>query len=153
MKFIENKIPPPLVALLCAAVAWGLQRLLPGASLAFAGQLPLALLCVLLGLALDLSGLWSFVRRKTTANPWTPERARSVVQSGPYRISRNPMYLGLALQLLGWCVYWGQPLGLLALALFVAFITRFQIIPEERALLQKFGAPYADYLRRVRRWI
>ena len=150
---LEHKIPPPLVALACAGLAWALAAGWPAWPLPQALRLPLAAAGALLGLALDAWSLWNFRRQRTTVNPLAPERARSVVQSGPYRFTRNPMYLGMALLQLGWCFWLGQPLALLAPALFVAYITRFQIQPEERALRAKFGAPYEAYLRRVRRWL
>ncbi len=161
MHFLEHKIPPPIVALVCAALAWCLGTWstwsawgpLAVWAVPEVLRLPLALPCALLGLGLDGWSLWNFRRQRTTANPLAPGRASAVVQSGPYRFTRNPMYLGLALLLLALCLWRGQPVALLALVLFVAYITRFQIQPEERALLAKFGPPYADYLRRVRRWL
>jgi protein-S-isoprenylcysteine O-methyltransferase Ste14 len=62
------------------------------------------------------------------------------------------MYLGYAVALLGWSALLAQPLGLLAVAFFVAYITRFQILPEERHLSSRFPAQYAAYSRAVRRW-
>ena len=152
---LEHKIPPPLVGLACAGLAWLLVSAVPALALPWSARLALAvaLLLALAGLALELWGLWVFRRHRTTPNPLAPERARAVVQSGPYRFTRNPMYVGVALQLLGWCVYLRNPLALLALVAFVAYITRFQILPEERALAQNFGEPYLQYLRRVRRWL
>ena len=86
---------------------------------------------------------------------WLPRVpvAAALVQGGPYRFTRNPMYLGMACVLLGACAWLANPLALLAVFVFVGYITRFQIMPEERALLGKFGGAYADYLRRVRRWL
>jgi len=152
---LEHKIPPPVVGLACAGLAWWLAHMAPTFALQLPGRLALAvaLLLAAAGLAFDLWGLWAFRRHRTTPNPMAPERARTVVQTGPYRFTRNPMYLGVALQLLAWCFYLGNPLTLLALVAFVAYITRFQILPEERALAQRFGEPYLQYLRSVRRWI
>ncbi|MBS0291011.1 MAG: isoprenylcysteine carboxylmethyltransferase family protein [Proteobacteria bacterium] len=152
---LDHKIPPPVVGLACAALAWWLAGLAPSLALHVRGPLALVLALALaaVGLVIELWGLWTFRRHHTTPNPLTPERARTVVQSGPYRYTRNPMYLGVALQLLAWCGYLGNPLSLLALAVFVFYITRFQILPEERALAQRFGEPYLHYLRSVRRWL
>lgn len=150
---LDHKIPPPIIGLACAALAWWLAGAAPALALHVRGGLALALALAALGLAIELWGLWTFHRHRTTPNPMTPERARTVVQSGPYRFTRNPMYLGLALQLLAWCAYLGNPLALLAPAAFVAYITRFQILPEERALAQHFGEAYLAYMRSVRRWI
>lgn len=153
MKMLEHKIPPPLAGLVCALLGWALADLAPGLTWRLPQLKALALLLALVGVGLDLWGLWAFRRSQTTVNPLVPGRASAVVQGGPYRFTRNPMYLGMALLLLAWCAFWGNPLSLLALGLFVGFITRFQIVPEERTLADKFGAPYQDYLRRVRRWL
>ena len=152
---LEHKIPPPVVGLACASLAWLLAGAAPALALPWSARLALAvaLLLALAGLALELWGLWVFRRHRTTPNPLAPERARAVVQSGPYRFTRNPMYLGLALQLLAWCAYLGNPLALLAPAAFVAYITRYQILPEERVLAHHFGEAYLAYMRSVRRWI
>jgi protein-S-isoprenylcysteine O-methyltransferase Ste14 len=63
------------------------------------------------------------------------------------------MYLGIAFVLLGWAIYLANLAALLLVPAFVAYMTRFQIKPEERALLEKFGSNFADYMAAVRRWI
>ena len=82
-----------------------------------------------------------------------PERASALVERGIYRHTRNPMYLGLLCLLLGWTLALGQWAALLGPLVFVVYITRFQIVPEERVLLAHFGAAYDDYRQRVRRWL
>ena len=126
---------------------------MPGLAYVLPVRLPMAVLLALAGLALDVSGLIAFHRAKTTLNPRSPERSTSIVRSGPYRFTRNPMYLGLALMLLGLCAYLANPATVVAVAVFIAYITRFQIIPEERLLHAKFGESYAQYKRSVRRWL
>lgn len=150
---LDHKIPPPVIALLCAAIAWLLAHFTPGFVYPVPARIPIVVLLVLVGLALDLSGLLLFRKAKTTFNPLAPGRSKSIVQSGPYRFTRNPMYLGMVLDLLGLCVYLENPLTVAAVVVFIAYITRFQIIPEERLLLEKFGASYAQYTRTVRRWL
>ena len=98
-------------------------------------------------------GVLSFRRARTTVNPFAPERTVNIVSSGIYRLSRNPMYLGMACILTGWAVWLWQVQAVLGVVLFVAWITRFQIIPEERVLTQKFGTEYRQYRQRVRRWV
>ena len=117
---LEHKIPPPVVGLACAGLAWLLAGAAPALALPWSARLALAvaLLLALAGLALELWGLSVFRCHRTTPNPLAPERARAVVQSGPYRFTRNPMYVGVALQLLGWCAYLRNPLALLALILY-----------------------------------
>ncbi|MEO1475370.1 MAG: isoprenylcysteine carboxylmethyltransferase family protein, partial [Pseudomonadota bacterium] len=90
---------------------------------------------------------------RTTVNPLRPDKATHLVVTGLYRISRNPMYLGLAILLTGWGLYLGDAANLAVLAAFIGFITIFQIKPEEEILRSKFGDDYIDYCRRVRRWI
>jgi protein-S-isoprenylcysteine O-methyltransferase Ste14 len=82
-----------------------------------------------------------------------PEEAKKIVDTGIYRYSRNPMYLAMLLMLLSMCVLVHNYLSLIALPIFWAYITRFQIIPEERQLKDNFGKPYLDYVHKVRRWI
>jgi protein-S-isoprenylcysteine O-methyltransferase Ste14 len=108
---------------------------------------------MLVGVSLALSGVFTFREAKTTLNPHTPEASTQMVNSGPFRFTRNPMYLGLVLLLLGVCVYLANPLTLIAVAALVTYLTRFQVLPEERRLLERFGEQYACYARTVRRWI
>ena len=98
-------------------------------------------------------GAREFRRAKTTVNPLHPERASSVVTSGIYRYTRNPMYVGILLVLLGCFVAFGALSGLVGLPIFIAYMNRFQIRPEERALQAKFGREYNEYQARVRRWV
>jgi len=83
----------------------------------------------------------------------TPRLATSIVSSGIYKLSRNPMYVGLFIMLAAWVIFLGNILSALLLPLFILCINRFQIIPEENALLEKFGDGYVDYLKSVRRWL
>jgi protein-S-isoprenylcysteine O-methyltransferase Ste14 len=94
----------------------------------------------------------AFLKARTTSNPMKPHATTAMVTSGVYRFTRNPMYSGVAALLLGWAAYLAAPWAFLGPILFIAFITRFQIIPEERALKSKFGSDYAEYQQRVRRW-
>lgn len=154
MRALELKIPPLLWLALSAAAMYGSAALLPH------WQLPLALpmragfagLWVVAGVVIAALGVLAFRRHATTANPLTPEAASQIVSTGIFAHSRNPMYLGMALCLTGWALWLAHPLALLGVVLFIACLHWFQIRPEERILLQKFGEPYAEYLRRVRRW-
>ena len=153
MKLLEHRIPPPLIGLLCALLAWALDGAWPAARLDFALRLPLAVLCLLAGAALDGWSLWNFRRQRTTVNPLAPARASSLVTGGVYRITRNPMYVGFTLLLTAWAVVLAAWPAFLGSVVYVLYITRFQIVPEERALAQLFGESYAQYTRRVRRWL
>ena len=149
MDWLEHRIPPPLVAIISGLLMWLAVR--PIAPLG--GRLWLALLVVLAGAAVCLAGVASFRRARTTVNPLKPESASSLVVAGIYRHTRNPMYLGFAIILLGWCVFLGSALAVLGVAAFVLYIGRFQIRPEERALRELFGAEFDAFCGRVRRWV
>jgi protein-S-isoprenylcysteine O-methyltransferase Ste14 len=153
MSTLELKIPPPVVALACMALAWGSARLTPQFTYHLPARLPLTVILALVGVSLTFSGFFAFRRASTTLNPHTPERSTVIVQSGTYRFTRNPMYLGLAFVLLAVCAYLANPLTGVAVVAFVAYLTVYQIMPEERRLLEKFGEPYAQYTRSVRRWL
>lgn len=100
-----------------------------------------------------LAGVLSFRRMETTVNPLTPEATTTMVTSGIYRFSRNPMYLGFLFVLVGWAIHLSNLLGFAFLPLFVWYMNRFQILPEERALASKFYEVFTAYKRSVRRWI
>jgi protein-S-isoprenylcysteine O-methyltransferase Ste14 len=101
----------------------------------------------------DGLGLLAFRAARTTINPMAPQRTRALVTGGVYRITRNPMYVGMALLLSAWAVALGSTWALAGPLGFMLFITRFQIRPEEQALHALFGETYAAYCRRVRRWL
>ena len=153
MSLLDLRIPPPLVALSCAGLAWAIAHFTPELVFLFPARVWMAAVLVVAGISLDLSGLVVFRRARTTINPLAPGKSTAIVDSGPYAFTRNPMYLGMASALLGYCVYLANPLSVLSVAAFCVYITRFQIIPEERLLLGKFGEAYARYQNAVRRWI
>lgn len=153
MKSLELKIPPvPLVAVFAAAM-YGLSLLVPQVTSLIPGRAFLALGLALLGVVVALAGVITFRANKTTVNPLTPSASSTVVSSGVYRFSRNPMYLGLLLILAAWAIYLSNAIATLLLPAFVAYMNQFQIRPEERALQAKFGARFSHYMAGVRRWL
>lgn len=153
MRLLELKIPPPLVALACAVCMYAISQWIPDWRWNWPYKLHLGIAVALTGIAFDLLGVLAFYRAKTTVNPLKPSGTSSIVQHGVYRITRNPMYLGMLLVLTGYALYLSHLLAFLLLPVFVAYLTRFQIMPEERILQEKFGAAYSSYASRVRRWI
>ena len=153
MNFLENRIPPPLVGLLIAILMWLTARWLPDTSLPRSVAYAAAAVTLLVGLSFSVRAMRSFRRARTTVNPVRIENASSLVTTGVYNISRNPMYVGVTLALCAWAFFLDSPWTLIGPAVFVAYTTRFQIIPEERMLAAKFGDSYRDYCRRVRRWL
>ena len=150
---LELKIPPPLVALCVALMMWFTTWIVGPADMPRLLRVGAALALVVAGLGFDLAGLASFLRAKTTINPLRPAATSALVMSGVYRFTRNPMYVGLLLVLLGWATYLGNGVAYLLAPLFVFYIGRFQIVPEERMLADKFGADYAAYRAKVRCWL
>lgn len=153
MSSLELKIPPPLVLFVCGLLMWLLAYLLPSLGFDLPGQLALAALLIGAGLGVAIAGVLAFRQASTTINPTRPSATSSIVSTGVYGFTRNPMYLGMLLCLGGWALFLGNLLSLLGLPLFVAYLNRMQIGPEERALGAKFGEPYAQYCSRVRRWL
>lgn len=153
MKRLELLIPPPLVAVIFAAAMWGATFELPALPVDLAVRLLVAGGLATLAAVFAGLGIWAFRRAGTTVNPVAIDRASELVTSGVYGVTRNPMYLGLALLLCAWTAWLSQPWALLGPVAFVAYITRFQIMPEERMLTGKFGEAYARYRAQVRRWV
>lgn len=152
MNRLELKIPPPVAALLVAVAMW-LARTAAGAlSFSLPDRLAIAIVLAVLGIGVAVAGIASFRRAGTTANPTRPEATSALVATGIYRLTRNPMYLGSALVLVGWAVYLSNFVVFAGPLLFALYIDRFQIVPEERVLAAKFGAVFDDYRRRTRRW-
>ena len=150
---VETRIPPPLI-MLAVGCFMTIARS-AGGWFYFADSVSLLVICsgTGVGVATILAGLWSFRTHHTTVNPLNPQKASCIVETGVFSRSRNPMYLGMLIILLSYGVYLGSLYSVAASVLFVPLITRLQIIPEERQLLQKFPLAYRRYQQRVRRWI
>jgi protein-S-isoprenylcysteine O-methyltransferase Ste14 len=150
---LENRIPPPVVALATAGLMYAAAWLVPAADAAIPGRRVVALGFAAVGVMLDLIGVVHFLRAKTTVSPLKPGAASALVTAGVYRFTRNPMYVGMAILLAAWGVYLANVAALASVALFVLYIDLFQIAPEERALRARFGEEFEAYCRRVRRWL
>lgn len=153
MQWLELKVPPPVVALLVALAMWGIARAIPWYEAPAPVRVPVAIALAVAGGAFDLAGLIAFRRAKTTINPMKPGSTSSFVSAGVYRVTRNPMYVGLVFILCGWAAYLWSPWALPGPLVFAGYVNRFQIVPEERVLLALFGAEYSAYKTKVRRWL
>jgi protein-S-isoprenylcysteine O-methyltransferase Ste14 len=111
------------------------------------------LICIVIAVFIAASGIFAFRASKTTVNPRRPDLASDLVVSGIYQYTRNPMYLGLAILLVGWSFYLSNPFSLLCVIGFIAYIGRFQIQPEEKVLTELFGEDFITYQNQVRRWV
>ena len=153
MRAIELTVPPPVVAVAIAGAMWGVSRITPLLDVPSVIRVASATTIALIGVGFDLAGLLSFWRARTTINPMKPQATSSVVCSGAYRVSRNPMYLGLLLLLVAWAIFLSSAWAMVGPLAFVFYMNRFQIAPEERVLSAMFGKDYSDYQSRVRRWL
>ena len=153
MNALELKIPPLALALIFALAMWLASTRIPQLAFTMPGQQLVAMLLAGLGAGMVLLAALNFRRAGTTMNPTRPQASRTVVDRGIYRLSRNPMYVGVLFILAGWAVFLSHALPFLFLPGFVIYMNRFQIVPEERMLAAKFGGDYERYRRTVRRWL
>jgi protein-S-isoprenylcysteine O-methyltransferase Ste14 len=153
MSQLNNKIPPPIIALCIAVLIWLVARSSFALPLTLPGIRAAGIALIVVGVSIDLISVLAFFRARTTVNPLNPNASSYIVRLGLYRVSRNPMYLGMLISLSGWALWVNSITAFLLLPLFVFYITRFQIVPEERILLEKFGEDFAQYMREVRRWL
>jgi protein-S-isoprenylcysteine O-methyltransferase Ste14 len=153
MDALESKVPPPVVTLLLAGAMKVVASIAPTLQLPSVTGTAAAAVLFAAGLLVEAAGAVSLLRAGTTFDPTHPQSASVLVVSGMYRLTRNPIYLGDLLLLLGWAVFLESPLALAMTPLFVLYIDRLQIRPEERALSELFGERYDEYRARVRRWL
>lgn len=148
-----SRLPPLPLAASVALLMWFVARATPSLAGSFPGSGAIAIALMAAAATMGLAGLLEFRRAQTTLNPLRPGKASALVTRGIYRHTRNPMYLALATALLALAAYLGHALAPLGVALFVAWMNRFQIPPEERAMSALFGDEFKRYCRAVRRWI
>lgn len=153
MRWLEHRIPPPVIDATFALAMWATARLLPGLSADWPGRIALSVALASAGILLALAGVVSFRRHRTTVNPLKPQGASALVSTGVYAFTRNPMYLGMLVVLVAWGLYLSNLAAAVLVPLFVPCLNRLQILPEERVLRAKFGAAFDAYAARVRRWI
>ena len=148
---LQLKIPPPVYAI--GILMWLFNQYLPLTHWISAPWNTVGIALIVFALSFDLWSLWLFYKSRTTPNPMKPDNVNSFVVSGLYKCSRNPMYVGLLMVLLGYAIWLGSLTPFLLLPLFVYVITMMQIIPEEDILEKKFGQDYLEYKSRVKRWL
>ena len=157
---LELKIPPPIIMLLSGLMAF----LISGRDLNFLlhqanasdniiETLIWPLVLLFAGIAIAVSGVLEFKRHQTTISPLNPHRSSRIVSNGIFGFSRNPMYLGMLLVLLGWADFLDNFIAFAGALFFILYITKFQIQAEERILLENFKGEYQEYMDRVRRWL
>ena len=148
---VPSRLYPPHYLVLSIASIVGINWLVPVPFVAAAFALIGGLLFLVIGLILAASAARLFSKAKTGIVPFS--ESTKLVISGAYRLTRNPMYLGMALVLASIAVFFNLLGGIILIALFCAYITKFQIIPEERAMSDLFSDDFDKYTKETRRWI
>ncbi len=153
MKFLELKIPPLLLVLLFGAAMWVGANVAPALTLAGTVTWLTPTIIAGIGGVFAILGVKDFRSAKTTVNPTTPSEASTLVTTGVYKVTRNPMYVGLFFLLFAWGIVLNNWLSLGFAPLFVLYMNRFQISVEEKALLTLFGSDYETFTQNVKRWL
>jgi protein-S-isoprenylcysteine O-methyltransferase Ste14 len=148
---METKIPPPIVTLIFGLSIYFSRGIFQAVEIEYSFYIGILLL--LGGAMILISAVRSFKKDKTTINPLSPEQATKLVTDGICKYSRNPMYLGMALVLGSMTAFFNLLGGVILIALFCLYITKFQIIPEERAMRDLFLDDFDKYTKVTRRWI
>lgn len=147
------KIPPAMWVIIWLFLMWLTAYSLPTFYYQWDFTNYVMVIFYVLGAGLIITSTLQFKKAATTLNPMNPDRASSLVTAGVFGLSRNPIYLGLLLILIGWAITLEHLIAFIWLPLFIFFINRYQIIPEESALHKLFGEAYKSYRKKVRRWL
>ena len=148
---METKIPPPIVTLVFGLSIYFSRGIFQVVEIKYSFYFGILLL--VLGFVILISAVRLFRKDKTTVNPLSPEQATKLVKDGIFKYSRNPMYLGMAFVLGSIAVFFNLIGGIILIGLFCVYITKFQIIPEERVMEDLFSHDFEQYIKSTRRWI
>ncbi|EAQ67432.1 membrane protein, putative [Marinomonas sp. MED121] len=157
MSVLELKVPPLLLVIIFAMLMWwvSLEANIASVQLSLSSttRVGVLILAFIIGAGFAISGVKAFKEAQTTVNPTRPNTSSSLVTSGIYQYTRNPMYVGFLLSLLGWGIFLANLIALSLCMVFIWYMNRFQIEPEERALERLFGDEVLTYRQHVRRWV
>ena len=148
---IKTKFPPPLVALTFGFLINYTKNIFP--KIEIKNEIIFGSLMIISGLIIILSAIILFKKYQPTITPLNPSNATKLITDGIYKFSRNPMYLGLLLVLLGISIILNLTGGFFLIPLFILYLNLFQIIPEENAMVDLFKDEFLEYKKKVRRWI
>ena len=145
---LDTKIPPPIVTIITLSIIYlfDLNEYNLNTDI-------ISIITLFIGLIFIISAVIQFINRKTTVNPTKPHKTSTLVITGTYKITRNPMYLGMLLIIISFALYKTSIISLILIPLFIFYINKFQIEPEEFEMRKKFGKEYEDYCKKVDRWI
>ena len=146
-------MPPVAWVALFACGMVGASRLFPETRFGFPGLGVVSGLVFAAGLGVVAASVVAFRRHRTTVSPTRPDQASALVTTGVYRVTRNPMYVGMALCVLAIGLATGSLIALSLAPVFVVALNAFQIGPEEAAMRRLFGQAFEDYAARTPRWL
>ena len=147
---LKTKIPPPLITLICILIIYFFEKefiFFEDWNIYISGFF------LLWGLVIIAFAVFKFAKTKTTVDPTKPSKTSSLVISGIYRITRNPMYLGMLFLIISFTFYKLSLAGAIIIPSFIFYINKYQIEPEEYEMRKKFGENFEDYCKKVDRWI
>ena len=147
---LKTKIPPPLITLICILIIYFFEK----EFIFFEDwNIYISVFFLLWGLIIIAFAVFKFAKTKTTVDPTKPSKTSSLVISGIYRITRNPMYLGMLFLIISFTFYKLSLVGAIVIPSFIFYINKYQIEPEEYEMRKKFGENFEDYSKKVDRWI
>jgi len=150
---MDLKVIPIVQLLIAVGFMIIFSKLWPEFVMSWPAHELVALFLLSIAVIVGISAIVSFRKHKTTVNPTKPETSSTIVSSGIYSISRNPMYLAMLISLISLAYYLQHLTSLPITLVFISYMTRFQIMPEERILAKLFGQQYKEYQINVRRWL
>jgi len=149
-KYLKTKIPPPIVTLLCIGIIYLFENKIEYSQPDFKA---IGIIFLILGLIIIFLAVLKFIKIKTTVDPTRPHKTSNLVISGIYKITRNPMYLGMLFLIMAYTIYTNNVVGSITIPIFIFYINKFQIEPEEIEMRKKFGESFENYCKKVNRWI
>ena len=149
-KYLKTKIPPPIVTLLCIGIIYLFENKIEYSQHDFKA---IGIIFLILGLIIIFLAVLKFIKIKTTVDPTRPHKTSNLVISGIYKITRNPMYLGMLFLIMAYTIYTNNVVGSITIPIFIFYINKFQIEPEEIEMRKKFGESFENYCKKVNRWI
>ncbi len=147
---LETKVPPPLITMVSILIIYLFEREF---NFFEDWNIYISIFFLVFGLMTIALAVFKFAKTKTTVDPTKPSKTSSLVISGIYRITRNPMYLGMLFLIISFTFYKLSLLGAIIIPSFIFYINKFQIEPEEHEMRKKFGENFDKYCKKVDRWI
>ena len=149
-KYLNTKIPPPIVTLLSIVVIYFFEDIIQYSHYDLRA---IGVIFLIFGLVIIFLAVLKFIKTKTTVDPTRPEKTSNLVISGVYKLTRNPMYLGMLFLIMAYAIYNNSIFGCIVIPIFIFYINKFQIEPEEIEMRKKFGESFENYCKKVNRWL